>query len=588
MHNTLKNRIGNYELIEVLGNAGHGTVFKARRAVATDDSVASGEVVALKILRLPPDDDQARAQFEAQAEILKRLANPHIIRYRDSFTWHSGEWDEAQCLVTDYLAGETLASRLGVARLGLAWPEVKHIFEQCLNGLIYAAQQGVSHRNLKPSNIFLTRDGSAQVFNFDIIRIGGASQRSTLVWQDRFDYMAPDFITEPDFYGDQLSDIFSLGTCICQALTGKLPFEKFGDKAYIGYLKRWRNASAPPELAFRPDAYRVLANARSFVAHCLNLQRSQRYSSFGEMLADFQRIRRRLIQHVGKDAYELRRLLGRGGFGEVFEGVRVGDGRPVAIKHLFADRQSARFIKEAEMLRRYSHPFLVQYIDFIEVVKARREKQYFLILELLEGMPAAGLCNRLQREGRLDPAEAIPLFMNYLEALSFLHGHAYPLIHRDIKPLNLYAPTGHPEKAKVFDLGVAHDVLGVVISGGIPGTLDYMAPEFAAAGAGRGSPQTDIYSLGLCLYESLVGQTAYPRLPPDIDSAWSIFQERSLARPEADFRARVFRMYPDLKGLVRKAIDFQTDARYANAAVMRQDLEKVLRRLHQPEDVLPP
>jgi serine/threonine protein kinase len=356
MNDTLKERIGQYELLEIIGDGAQGKVFKARCADAAGGPVAGGEVVALKVLRVPPDDDQARQRFEAQAALLKRLANPYLIRYRDSFVWHPGEWDEAQCLVMEYLEGETLASRLLGARRGLPWPEVKTIFEQCLDGLVYAGKEGIIHRDLKPSNIFLARDGSVRIFDFDIARIEGASQRSTVGWKGSFDYMAPDFITEPDFHGDEVSDVFSLGVCICQALTGKLPFEPLGENAHIGYLNRWRSGAAAPALSFRAGAYRVLANSKAFIGRSLSPQRAARYGSFAEMLADFQRIRRRVVQHQGKDSYELRELLGRGGFGEVFGGVRLSDGLPVAIKHLFAERQSARFVKEAKLLQRYVNP----------------------------------------------------------------------------------------------------------------------------------------------------------------------------------------------------------------------------------------
>ena len=85
MNDSLKDRIAQYELLEIIGDGGQGKVFKARCVEAADGPVAPGEVVALKVLRVPPDDDQARTRFEAQAEIRKRLVNPHIIRYRDSF-----------------------------------------------------------------------------------------------------------------------------------------------------------------------------------------------------------------------------------------------------------------------------------------------------------------------------------------------------------------------------------------------------------------------------------------------------------------------------------------------------------------------
>lgn len=577
-----KERIGCYELTTLIGDGAQGKVFQARCIAENSAGIAVGEIVAIKVLRIASEDERAHRRVKDKADILRNLSHPNIVRYRDSFTWHPGEWDEAQCLVMEFLEGETFDVRLKKFLKGLPLPEVASVFEQCLAGLIYAKEQGIIHRDLKPSNIFLANTGVVKIFDFDIALRENDSQMSTMGWKGTFDYMAPDFVTGGDFRGDELSDIFSLGVCIFQALTGKPPFEPLGEGAHIGYMNRWRAGGTPPELSFRSSVFRVLANAKSFFGRSLNPQRAQRYQSFVEMLGDFQRVHYRTIQHRGKAVYELREVLGRGGFGEVFRGVVAGEGRQVAIKHLYTEKHSARFIKEARILQSHTHPHIVEYIDFVVVEGAAQDNQYFLIMELLEGMPEASLRTRIKREGRMEPAEVLPLFINYLDALTYLHENFRPIMHRDIKPNNLYAPPGRPEQAKIFDLGVARDVSGTVTTGGVPGTLDYMAPEFSKSGAERGSPQSDLYALGLCLYEALTGQPAMKRLPADINLAWIEFQERSSQAPRIDFNSRTFRLYPRLKAVVQKALAPNLRERYARAAKMRQDLEEVLRKLDQP------
>ena len=569
-------QFGEYELLALIGDGAQGRVYKARCVTDAAAHVKQGEVVALKIVHIASEDEKLRLKFVAQAELLRGLSHENIVSYRDCFTWHAGEWDEAQCLVIELLEGETLQECLKKEKSGLPWPQVDEIVRQCLAGLVYAREHGVTHRDIKPSNIFITRDGKAKLIDFDIARQDDSDQKSTAGWKGTFDYMAPDFVSIDEFRGDEVSDIFSMGVCFYEALTGSLPYEPLGDMAHIGYLNRWRNNAAPAP-SFRPGVFRVLSNAKQVVAKCLAPKREERYATFASLLEDFGKIRYRRVCHKNKDEYELLAVLGRGGFGEVFKARRVSDGMLVAVKYLFSEKQSERFVKEAKILQQYSHPNLVKYVDFMVLEGTGGEKQFFLVMEYLEGMPGWTLRPRLKSEGRLAMAEVVPLFRSYLKALQFLHENPRPIIHRDIKPGNLYAPVGQPEKGKVFDLGVARDVSGTVTVGGIPGTLDYMAPEFGEASGDRGSPQSDLYALGLCLYEAVTGKPAYGRLPTDFSSAWLAFQERLRNPPVVAFDDDVFVRYPQLKDVILKAIANKPVARYRSASEMRKALDETLR-----------
>jgi serine/threonine-protein kinase len=571
-----KERIGDYELIALIGDGAQGRVYRARCVSETLPHVKPGEEVALKVVRITGEDEKIRLKFQEQADILRRLSHTNIVSYRDCFAWHAGEWDEAQCLVMELLEGEPLNERLKKASSGLPWPQVEQIFEQCLAGLIHARERGITHRDLKPSNIFITTDGDAKLIDFDIARRDDSGQMSTAGWKGTFDYMAPDFISLNAFRGDEVSDIFSLGVCFYQALTGSLPYEPLGETAHIGYLNRWRNNAAPTP-SFRPGVFRVLSNAKAFVTTSLTVNREERFASFTAMLEEFRKIRYRRIRHKNKDQYELLAVLGRGGFGEVFKARRVSDGLLVAVKYLFAEKQSDRFLKEAKILQQYPHPNLVKYVDFMTLEGTAGEKQFFLVMEFLEGMPGWTLRHRIKHEGRMEAAEAVPLFAGYLSALQFLHSSAKSIIHRDIKPGNLYAPMGQPEKGKIFDLGVARDVSGTVTVGGVPGTLDYMAPEFAEAGNDRGSPQSDLYALGLCLYEALVGKPVFERLPTDLNSAWLAFQDRLRKPPAIAFDADVFAQFPRLKPVLARALADRPEARFRSANDMRMALEDALK-----------
>ena len=278
---------------------------------------------------------------------------------------------------------------------------------------------------------------------------------------------------------------------------------------------------------------------REFLARGLDPDRNRRFRAFKEMQDAFKEIAPRIVKAA--DEYELVSFLGRGGFGEVFKARRKKDGVLAAVKYLHSDVQPERFKREARALRRSSHRHIVRYIDFAQTEEVGGAQHSFIIMEFLEGMPGWSLRNRLySAPAGLPVEEALRIFSYYLDALQHLHSKR--IIHRDIKPANLYAPEGRPDGAKIFDLGVAKDVTGTATSGQIPGTLDYMAPEFALRTGERGSELSDIYSVGLSLYEALTGKTALPRLPKKSSEALMEFVNRDTGTVclEPAFKCRPF------------------------------------------------
>jgi eukaryotic-like serine/threonine-protein kinase len=110
-----KDRVGDYELLGLIGDGAQGRVYKARRIPAPGkegEEPAPEDLVALKVVRITGEDEKARLKFQEQADILRRLSHPSIVAYRDCFPWHAGEWDESQCLAMELLEGESLLDRL--------------------------------------------------------------------------------------------------------------------------------------------------------------------------------------------------------------------------------------------------------------------------------------------------------------------------------------------------------------------------------------------------------------------------------------------------------------------------------------------
>ncbi len=586
MADASKNRIGDYQRLQLLGAGAQGRVFKAVCEEASNANVTLGEVVAIKILQRQITDEEAIARLQHQSEVLQTLIHRNIVRYREFFARRESEWDEDLCLVMELLEGDDLKAMIKERPSGMPWEQVRSIFEQCLDGLIYARSKGVYHRDVKPSNIVITNDGTVKLIDFGIAHVDDSGPTTTGDFKGTFDYMAPDFVLLPHLNDYEPCDIFSLGVCFYQALTGELPFPSFTGNAHIGYVTRWQSPK-PAEPSFNAKVFRVYPQARLFLLKCLAPRRESRYQTFAEVREALKSITPRTIRHKGGDTYECEAWIGRGGFGEVYRARRIRDGRVVAIKRLASPHTPQRFIKEARLIEGFRNTHIVEYVDFLQTERSDGSTDYYLILEYLEGMPDSSLRNRIKAAPSGMPVEEVlALFDGYLDALQHLHdgnGQAV-IIHRDIKPSNLYAPEGKPAFAKVFDLGVARDVKGTATAGTIPGTLDYMPPEFAD-GDDRGTQQSDIYSLGLCLYEALTGRPVFPPLPRAERLAWPQFKARSSNAPRLDFSAQVFQEYPLLAEVIRKALEQKPRRRFTSAEAMRKELRAVVARLHPVVEV---
>ncbi len=198
--------------------------------------------------------------------------------------------------------------------------------------------------------------------------------------------------------------------------------------------------------------------------------------------------------------YDLGELLGQGAFGLVLAGRHSRLNRPVAIKILAAGHEGAEagFAAEARLLAALNHPHVVQVYDYVET-----DNLHLIIMELLGG----GTLTR--RRAGMPHEDACAVGLAVAAALAYAHGHG--VLHRDIKTDNiLFDSTG---LLKVTDFGIAKIVEGSAITAStLIGTPKYMAPEQITEG--RLSPATDLYALGVLLYELLTGAPPFdPKLP---------------------------------------------------------------------------
>jgi len=213
--------------------------------------------------------------------------------------------------------------------------------------------------------------------------------------------------------------------------------------------------------------------------------------------------------------YVIGSLIGKGGMGQVFRGTDRFTKKPVAIKGLLpeflrSEKFRLRFAREGESLFNVGHPNIVQFLAFWE--DSGREP--FLVMELLEGQSLRSLLDGSPTSGGgasphiLPPFQAVACAVQVLDGLYHLHSLPRTLVHRDVKPENIWVlPTG---TVKLMDLGIAKELQGKALTAagqhGI-GTVEYMSPEEIQGF--RLTPAADQYSFGVTLYCKLCGRVPF-------------------------------------------------------------------------------
>ena len=492
-----------FEVGELLGAGGNSWVHACRDRLLQN-------MAAIKILKEGTAD--ARRRFLEEGRILASLKHPHLVQ-----VLARGETDtKAPFMVLELLPGRSLDQRLLDGPL--PWREVAELIAQVAGALDALHRAGVTHRDVKPSNIVqlsgatdrplikLIDLGIAKVENWGRLQSGGFTP------PPRHQTATGLVVGTPGFLPPEVShakpnarfDIFALGVTIFSLCTGEMP-----DLLQLRRMNEVRpECGAPPELEM-------------LVAAALALDPDQRIASAAEIQCRLDAIRSARADETSPylfaGCYELLEPLGVGAKGEVHRAYHMEELRYVALKLLGGrakdnDEEAMRFACEAKALSVTRHAALP---ELVECRTSPKHANRYIAMTLVRGKRASEFCRQPKC---LKPADVIAVAQQLAGALMALHARG--ILHRDLHNGNVLIDIGPPITATLIDLGMCEftDRYYAAVEQRYPtppghriklGTggmekFEWTAPEARATKIW--TEKSDVYSLGLLLYKLLTGR----------------------------------------------------------------------------------
>lgn len=508
-------------------------------------------------------DHRTRMSLEREASLMGSLRHPALPKIIDYIFEN-----DKQYLVMQFVPGENLAQILERWGKPFKFEEVMQWTDQLLGALEYLHAASLLHRNINPQALKLNGPGEIMLLGLGLYESRGALSTELAVGHTPL-YASPEQLTGQPV--EARSDLYSLAATLYYLLTLTQPPSAF---ERMQALLAKRTDPLRPVSELNTDVPTLIADG---LAKAMSMNPEDRPSSAGEMRTLLREARDSIGQitstkplggkFIPRDQnamragskigpYTLLRKLGQGNFGVVW----LGEKRSLFTKTQFAlkfpleeeiDLDSVR--DEAERWQKASgHP------NILPIVEADiYDDQVVIVSEFASDGSLEDLIRGDKKTGKTMPLEkAVDITSGMLRGLEHLHSRL--IIHRDLKPANILLQGGIP---RLSDFGISRVLKSSTHSGSISGTPAYMAPE---AFDGVRSEQTDLWSVGIILYQLLCGHLPFPQV--DLTSLWG-----AIARYDPEPLPLAAE---PLQAIVSLALQKDSTERYKSATDMRRGLQK--------------
>lgn len=555
----LGRKLGNYRIERLLGRGGMGQVY-----YAWDEAL--DRPVAIKMLDDRYRDHPTYAQrFVQEAKALARWRHENIVQI-----YYAGIEEEAAgplyYYAMEYVQGVDLAQVLAkYTAEGRLMPhdDVLRVGEALASAIDFAHSHSIIHRDVKPANVLIDTDGRVILSDFGLAMDVAESESGHVVGSPR--YTAPEQARKSASAVPQ-SDLYSLGIVLYEMLVGQVPFD---DPSPTSIAVQHVTQPPPPPRSINPALNTAVADT---LIKALSKAPEDRYRTGRELMENIARslkgARRQADELLGQqlDEYQIAELLGQGGMARIYRGYDVRLKRNVAIKIIDVTYQTdaeyrARFEREAQAIAQLEHPNIVRLYRYGEI-----SGLFYIAMQYIEGRDLKSALAEYRKKGQIIPADvASSIIREVCQALDYAHSKG--IIHRDVKPSNIMIDNyGH---AYLTDFGLAL-LADTETKGEIFGSPHYMAPEQAISSKGS-VPQSDLYAVGVILYEMFTGE-----LPFDAEVPLDIAMKHLSDEPRMPHEIRPD-IDPALEGVIMMAMAKKPLKRPSNGEELADALDRILK-----------